>query len=104
MQSPADLGGSRLWCLVLFSLHNISGGCGGDGTSSRDGAMTRYVYSYLEKSGWIIPFGVASLSCDLGSPAMLVVSDPVSLNDDMAGGHHRPRSAVLISRLKNTVG
>jgi hypothetical protein len=33
-------------------------------------------------------FGVASSSCDLGSPAVLVVSDPVSLDDDVAGGHH----------------
>jgi hypothetical protein len=80
-------GGSRLWLPVLLSLHNISGGCGSDGASSRDDAA-RYAYSYMEKSGCFIPFGVASSLCDLGSPAVLVESDPVSLDDDMAGGHH----------------
>ena len=87
MRSPADPGGSWLWRPVPLSLHNNSGGCSSDDASSGDGAA-RYACSYLEKSGWIIPFGVASSSCDLGSPAVLVVSDPVSLDDDMAGGHH----------------
>ena len=79
--------GSWLWRPVLLSLHNISGGCGSDDASFGDGAA-RYACSYLEKSGWIIPFGVASSLCDLGSPAVLVVFDLVSLDDDMAGGHH----------------
>jgi hypothetical protein len=38
MRSPADPGGSRLWRLVVLSLHN-SIGCGSYGASSGDGVQ-----------------------------------------------------------------
>ena len=56
----------------------------------------RYVYSYLEKSGWsLIPtcFGglsslrVYSSSGDSGSPANLEAADSMSPGDVMATGH-----------------
>jgi len=89
---PGGLGFRRP---VLLSLQSISGDCGVGGGSFGD-VVVRYVYSYLEKSGWsLIPtcFGglsflrVYSSSGDSGSPANLEASDPMSPDDVMATSH-----------------
>jgi len=80
---------------VLLSLQSISGDCGVGGGFFGDVAV-RYVYSYLEKSGWsLIPtcFGglcslrVYSSSGDSGSPANLEAAETMSPDDVMATGH-----------------
>jgi hypothetical protein len=53
---PGDLGFRRP---VLLFCQSISGDRGSGAVSSGDGAV-RYVSSYLEKSGWSLPFGVVS--------------------------------------------
>jgi hypothetical protein len=89
---PSGLGFRRP---VLLSLQSISGDCSVGGGSFGDVAV-RYVYSYLEKSGWsLIPtcFGglcslrVYSSSGDSGSPANLEAAEPMSPDDVMATGH-----------------
>ena len=89
---PGGLGFRRP---VLLSLQSISGDCGVGGGSFGDVAV-RYVYSYLEKSGWsLIPtcFGGLSFlrdyssSGDSGSPVNLEASDPMSPDDVMATSH-----------------
>ncbi|CAN6361379.1 unnamed protein product [Urochloa humidicola] len=66
--------------LVLVSLLSIFGNCVGDSAIS-EGASVRFVYSYLEKSGWSSFAGVASLLGDLESPAVLGAPDLLRLGD-----------------------
>ncbi|CAO2169602.1 unnamed protein product [Urochloa humidicola] len=81
-----DMGAAR-WRLVippamgvLLSLRGYSCGCDGD-----DGApgevLVRFVYSYLEKSGWSSSAGVASLLGDMESPAGLGAPGLLRLGD-----------------------
>ncbi|CAO2175726.1 unnamed protein product [Urochloa humidicola] len=66
--------------LVLVSLLSIFGNCVGDSAIS-GGASVRFVYSYLEKSGWSSFAGLASLLGDLESPAVLGAPDLLRLGD-----------------------
>ena len=52
--------------------------------SCGDGAV-RYVSSYLEKSGWSLPFGVVSSLVARRSPTRLKASDLLSLGDGLFG-------------------
>jgi len=45
----------------------------------------RYVSSYLEKSGWSLPFGVVSSLLAWRSPARLEAPDLLSLGDGLLG-------------------
>ena len=104
---PGGLGFRRP---VLLSLQSISGDCGVGGGSFGD-VVVRYVYSYLEKSGWsLIPtcFGglcslrVYSSSGDSGSPANLEATEPMSPDDVMATGHLlRPERSTIPVHIDN---
>jgi hypothetical protein len=63
---------------------SISGDRGGGAVSSGDGAV-RYVFSYLEKSGWSLPFGVVSSLVAWRSPTRLEAPDLLSLGDGLLG-------------------
>jgi len=72
--------------LVIVSLRNVSDGGGVINIASLGDDGVRLVCSLLEKSGWFYSLRVSSPSCDLGSLAVLVASDPVSLGDVLASG------------------
>jgi len=63
---------------VLLSLQEISGDDGGVEAFSGDG-FVGFVFSLLEKSGWLLSPRVALSLGVSGSPAVLVASDPVLL-------------------------
>ena len=65
-------------------LQSISSDRGSGAVSSGDGAV-RYVSSYLEKSGWSLPFGVVSSLVAWRSPTRLEASDLLSLGDGLLG-------------------
>ncbi|CAN6194161.1 unnamed protein product [Urochloa humidicola] len=69
---------------VLLSLLTSFSSCVGGGVSAEAGSV-RFVYSYLEKSGWSFPAGVTSLLVDLESLAVLGAPDLRRLGDGFAG-------------------
>jgi len=78
---PGGLGFRRP---ILLFLQSISSDRGDGNVSSGDGAV-RYVSSYLEKSGWSLPFGVVSSLLAWRSPARLEAPDLLSLGDGLLG-------------------
>ncbi|CAN6227682.1 unnamed protein product [Urochloa humidicola] len=68
---------------VLLSLLSIFSSCVGGGATAGAGSV-RYVYSYLEKSGWSFPIGVTSLLVDK-SLAVLGAPDLHRLGDGFTG-------------------
>ena len=78
---PGGLGFRRP---VLLFLQSISSDRGDGNVSSRDGVVS-YVSSYLEKSGWSLPFGVVSSLLAWRSPARLEAPDLLSLGDGLLG-------------------